>query len=255
MQLSEEQIGIPRQAPEPRRKLSKPPLELFNEVVSGAPATRLKSLAEFVGEDILQEYVDIGHDAQIRAIQLDDDPEPEFIAIFHFQFQTRVIVADSTPEGWNIVGQFKYWYHWNADEAEKIVEVHPPFILIRESNGGTGIFEMTVHVYRLWKGRLYKTLELEESSDITMWGDPDHTRTITKRDIQFETGDFSLWTTKPLDERHPLPWLRVNTEERTTFNGSDAGKSHPVLSCDGYEWIPESFEFKITKKATETVCK
>ena len=249
-QIPVEQLGTPREAPEPTRKLTRHPQELFNVILSANPETQLQSLSELVGEDLSQESIEVGSDAQIRAVQLDDDPEPELIVVVHVEYppHTRIVVTDRTPEGWNVVGNFNYWYFWDRESAEKALEVHLPFIIVRETSGGSGLLMVTATLFRLWKGKLYKTVELEESMEVrTIIGSrpPRGEREQTQIDFLWE-GSFR-WK------------IRIRTEKETTFIDVDRGETvgAPVISrwCLGYEWVPATFSFELTQSATQALCK
>jgi len=95
----EEQIGTPREAPEPVRPLPKHPLELFNEAVAGTREVRKQSLETLVGDWLHPTDFAEVPDSQIRAVQLDDDPELEFLVVIHQTlWASHVLIADKSPQ-------------------------------------------------------------------------------------------------------------------------------------------------------------
>lgn len=245
-------LGQPLVPPEPKRKLAKPPLQLFNELVSGAPEARLRSLRGLFGADIEDYEADYIDSAQIRSSQLDDDSESEFMIILHITSppRTRILIADSEGKEWYAVGVFEYWYFWSAEQAEKIAEVSLPLILVRDSWGGTGLSGMTARVYRLWKGQLYNTFEIDEWSKVFTHGSHPPETTHIKREIELREIEVEKFLYSKA--------IRVNTDEKHTFADVDTGKTlrPPIVkqTCEGYQWLPQPFAFRVTQTATKALC-
>ena len=241
----QEQIGTPREAPDPTRPLPKHPLELFNEILSDTREVRERSLVALVG-DLLHptDFAEIP-DSQIRAVQLDEDPELEFVLIFHqVPWASHVLIADKGPQTWNLVGQFHYYWHWDWRTAEKIAEVHSPFVLVRDATGGSCMYQNPASLYRLLNGKLYKTIEILEADYHCVVGTP--TSVTTNKHIQFRREHFSPWMA-----------IEVRTEQTTSRFDKSQWIEQPSVggeTCEGYEWIPESFTFELTDKATQALC-
>jgi len=236
-----EEIRAPRGVAEPRRKLSKTPPEYFTDLLSGNPAVRGAALKELLNDREPASSQPPVLDATLRAVQLDDDPDLEFV--FTIQLGpppgSVVIVADKAPDGWYNAGKFEYWWHWNPDDAEKFVEIHPPFILFRSVEAGAAGNETDAGIYRLWRGQLYKTFSTEKPQDSAATGPA---RTVDYR-IAFRAESFS-------------PWTLLEVRKTETITPAPPSQAKPVRkrSCLGYEWIPATFSFAVSNRATRSVC-
>lgn len=182
--VSAERVLKPKFAAEPQRKLGQIPLLTFRDVVSGEPSARTRALGQLLGKDPTEIDMPAPPDTSIRCVNLDEDPESECILQLNLPFAlgSVLLIADRKADGWYIVGQFGYSWHWNADTAVHFAEVRSPYILVRDIGGGTGAATTMLSLYRLWRGSLYKTVSLEESRYTTAYGTtPLQTRTTEIR--------------------------------------------------------------------------
>ena len=238
-----EPVGTPKAKAEPIRKLSRAPQALFEDLLSPTTAVRARALNEMTGSQWTEEDASLS-DATLRAVNLDEDPDIEYVFTVHTTWPEAsfVILADHRSDGWYAVGRFVYSYHWNAEDAERFLEVHAPFLLIRSFGGGTGGISTESRVYRLWKGALYETLNFTEHFYVWTARAPGVASEETHRSIVFHPGGISSETA-----------LQVRTETRTTFRSSR--KAETNRSCDGYRWSSATFSFQSNKQATQTLCR
>ena len=90
-----------------------------------------------------------------------------------------------------------------SEDAESIFEVHAPYILIREIEGGGGFSEIKVRIFRLWRHGLYNTFEIEEQAS-GVGGEM--TRVVNNR-IRFRF------------DASPTPGLEVRKDETVSLAG------------------------------------
>ena len=245
---SEEKVGKPRYAAEARRHINRDPPEIFRAMLSINAAVRVTAMNTLFGSAPSESDPPEIPDASLRALQLDDDEDQEFIFTLHVRATSCVLVVDKGKDGWYVVGDLIYWKYHVPERAETILEVHHPFLLFRSITGGTGFTSTTVEIYRLWQGRLYKTAELPENGFAVAHGtDPVETITTDNR-IVFRYADFSQWTA-----------IEFRREETRSFEGEVGGKParKPIVkrSCAGYEWVPATLSFDVTPRATRALCR
>lgn len=206
-------------------------------------------MQDLLGLDAAPEGTATPPDITIRCLNLDEDPEAECVFILHLGPSPASIflVSDHKSDGWYVVGQFGYWWHWKQDDAEHFVELHPPYILVREIGGGTGVAGTDAKVYRLWRGALYKTIGFEERGYAAVYGtSPLQTRTVENQ-IKFCDLNFSPWG-----------GLTLRGWEETSFTnaaGKEVRKAVTTKSCSAYEWVPATFSFERTTRATKEACR
>jgi hypothetical protein len=185
----------------------------------------------------------------LRSLQLDEDDELEYLFIIQGgpPPTSILIVANRESGSWYGVGRFDYWWHWNEEEAERLVEVHAPFLLIRETNGGSGISSTVARIYRMHNQRLHKTFEVEESSDSSRYGThPLEVHTMS-RDIRIRQNEITPWLVE-VRQTHTIAFIDPDKD-------GDVKPQTTRRSCEGYEWVQGTFSFEPTKRAKSAVCK
>lgn len=242
-------IISPKAPPEPRRKLPQSPQELYQEIMSDDRQTKARGLSGLVGRYISSDdFYGKLPEASIQAVQLDNDAEPEYIVTLFDEIHDDCgMVADKAPDGWYLVGETCEQHYWVPLDSGPIVDVHGPFVILRNFGHGTDKFqETTVGVYRLWNGQLYKTFQQVEKMHYRIYGDPlfivDAEANIVFHDIE---------STSAIEVR--------NKETKTLFDSykqQTVGDPIPAPStCEGYEWVPATFSFERTDNATKAFCK
>lgn len=247
--VPKEEVAAPRFQAEPQYRISDTPLKLYRDITTGDPTVRARALGNLLGEPESEYMMPQPPDITLRSVNLDDDAEPENLLSLNLLYGPTILcVADRKSDGWYIVGKLVYWWHWDPATAEHAFELHLPFIVFRETGGGTGLSETTAKIYRLWQGKLYETAGIETNLEAFVYGSqPPQTKTIEKR-ITFEDLSFSWW-----------PALRVIGTERIDFQAE--GKSKPTRNpivrqrCDAFQWVPQSFSFEKSERAGKELCK
>jgi hypothetical protein len=235
-------VGTPVTKPEAHRELNRTPLSLFNDLLSPDGAARARALDELLDTNLGNPSA--VQEATLRAVNSGTDNEPEYILTLRFvvPLESIVLVMDCVNHRWRVAGQFTYSYVWNAENAEHFIEVHGPFILIRDFGGGTGVVSTMLRLYRFWNGALYRVVELSEHALFWQARGPGVATESTDATVLFREARFS-----------PEAVLEVRTENRTTFR--DARTPETKRSCKGYEWQAASFSFRPTARSTSAVCR
>ena len=193
-------------------------------------------------------------DARLFVTNLDSDEEMEvvFVLTRSRRVASVALIFDHQETGWMQVGQFEYFWRWNPDGAEGFIEFREIIdsgrkeVLVRLMNGGTGVAEQAVTIFRLHKGLLYPIFQMiEESYHTICCGTPDTGGGVEdKREMS-------------VHESAGGPVLLVE-HEQTTYSPvirSEQGASRPQLvGCTAYRWVPERLTFAIDKKASAQLC-
>jgi hypothetical protein len=232
-------LGTPVRKAEPRRGLKRSPQELFRDFFDKDDAVRTRAMNELTGSS-LDGFWPVS-DATLRAVDLNEDGRHEYIILLHSRLESDVFVIDGDPGKWQIIGHFNFSHHWNAEDAERLVEVHAPFILIRDFGGGTGVTSSAVRLYRCWKGALYQVFEMTEYAHFWEARAPGVASDTTEVRILFRGESFS-----------EEPVLEVRRTDTTEF--IDLRRPRQKVSCKGYEWAAASFSLQSTARATNALC-
>ena len=108
------------------------------------------------------------------------------------------------------------------------------------------MYQNPASLYRLWNGRLYRTIEILEADYHCVVGTP--TSVTAKRSIRFRRERFSPWIALEVRIEHKSEVVEL-INDRWERQESVDGKS-----CEGYEWMPSSFSFELTENATQALC-
>ena|SRR5581483_3753548 len=104
--LKQRSIGTPTtMQPEPQRELKRTPLSRYSDLLGTDGGT-------------LEDSTPVP-DATLRAVELDNDNEPEYILTLRsvVPLESTVLVMDCVDHRWRVIGQFRYWYVWDAEKA------------------------------------------------------------------------------------------------------------------------------------------
>lgn len=155
----------PQSTPEPRRKLAVNPDSLFPLIVSEDPSQRSKAL-EVLGMSWMGEMQPT--DARLLAVNLDSDQDLERVLIMKSNLNAAVVVLKNEKGTWWELGSF-FCCGPSGRVQEPFVELrqtvwHGTNDLIVHAVGahGTGVGEGRLMIYRVWKGNLYKVLDISE---------------------------------------------------------------------------------------------
>ena len=150
--------AIPATKAEPRKKLNSDPVTVFQNLLGPSKdSRRVAYQALGWSKEAIDEALP-ADDARLYAVNLDADAELEYVLIVSAGPATTVAyVFDQDSQGWWQVGMFDYWWHWNADQAERLIELREIVwygrkdIVVREQNGGTGVAETDLSIYRIYQ--------------------------------------------------------------------------------------------------------
>ncbi|MFN7919926.1 MAG: hypothetical protein U0Q16_07505 [Bryobacteraceae bacterium] len=119
--VEDERAGTPLVKPEPRFRIDSDPRQIFQKLISPAEAER-KAAARSLRWETAETPVPF--DARLLLVNLDSDDEQEVIFILSASpAATVALVLDHQREGWWQVGKFDYWWHWDSDQAERLIEL------------------------------------------------------------------------------------------------------------------------------------
>ena len=152
--------------PEPRRPIDTDPVSLVRSLLTNSAEDRKGALRLMGHEEIAS---DDPIEARLFAVNLDADPELEYIVIVHGQpNRTVALVLDKAGDAWRVVGDFSYWYHWEPNEAERFIELREIVwsgrkeMIVRDYSGGTGVGATAISIYRMNDGFLYRVFHTTE---------------------------------------------------------------------------------------------
>jgi hypothetical protein len=131
-----------------RRPVAVDPITLYHNLLSPSSEERKQAYGHlgFAFSDASRPV-----DARLDAVNLDADDDLEYILTASGSpARTMAIVFDKVGDIWWIVGEFSYWWHWNANDAERLIELREIVwpgrkeIIVREQGGGTGVADPTL---------------------------------------------------------------------------------------------------------------
>lgn len=247
-----ERIGIPAAKPEPTKRIADDPRRIFQRITGEAVAERRLAARQLAWDaDEIPQPVD----ARLILTNLDLDEEQEVILVLPGgPWATIAFVFDHQKAGWTQVGSFDYWWHWDANRAERLIELREIVsngrkdILVRTQAGGTGMAETDLAIYRMLDGKLYRVFNTIEATYHTVCCGTLDTGSVIEdeREISFP------------DESESGRYIVVRHSSRKY--PPDEGSSKPttvrtrLVSCTAYRWTPEKFTFVPDKSAAPKFC-
>lgn len=244
---ADERVGTPLSKPEGRSRIGDDPRRIFQKLTSKSGAERRTAAQQLSWPT--SEFPE-PFDARLLLVNLDTDDEQEVIFIVSGSPATTVaLVFDRQREGWWQVGHFSYWWHWDANQAERFIELREIVkyrrkdIIVRERNGGTGVATTQLSIYRLHNGRLYRVFDTAEDEYHYIYGGGAPV-TETRR-IEFPEADSS-------GQRFLVVHHRATREPDTPT------KSNPIThksDCSAYRWDSSRFTFVLDDPAAGRLCK
>jgi hypothetical protein len=164
----EEIPANPSSKPLPRRLVGVDPLTLYRDLTSSSKDERTRALRR-LGDNFSE--IEQPEDTRLYALNLDSDPGLEYVLEAKAAFAATIAwVFKKGPEGWWMVGEFNYSWHWDPNLAERFVEfreiVRPgrKEIIVRDTAGGSGLAQTRLAIYRMNNGFLYRVFATTEDS-------------------------------------------------------------------------------------------
>jgi hypothetical protein len=189
-------------------------------------------------------------DARIQLTNLDADEELEIIFVLSGVPTTTVVAVFNRDQTgtWFQVGEFTYWWRWNSEAAERLLELRELVdsgtkdILIRIPNGGSDGLMRELSIYRLRPDgqlrRVFRSTELEIHGDSCCSGWTTETRRQVLFPGRFEAGSARYLAVRQFSARYP------QQQETNKWRS---------LGCYAYRWDANQFGFVLdrTPAATE----
>jgi len=231
----EEIPANPSSKPLPRRLVGMDPLTLYRGLTSSSKDERTKTFRR-LGDNFSE--IEQPEDTRLYAINLDADPDLEYVLEAKVAFAATIAwVFKKGPEGWWMVGEFNYSWHWDPNQAERFIEFREIVqygrkeIIVRDTGGGTGLAQTRLAIYRMNNGFLYRVFETTEDSVSYIVGTG-----VT----EYEHRDIEYPDPGGADGR---TFLIVRL------------KRQGIRTCSAFNWDALSFRFSEDKAAAATVCK
>jgi hypothetical protein len=181
--------------------------------------------------------------SRLARINLDEDQHLEAVLTYTSGRKvTTAVVFDLRSGRWWQVGEFEYSWHWDINQAERLMEFGEIVwsgtkeLIVRDTSGGTGVASTDLSIYRMHRGLLYKIFAITEA-------------------IEDLTGTERCKLTYD-DPQSGHPTIIVNCT-RTLFkteNGPDKQKESKITRCNAYAWDPRKLIFQMSTVATARLC-
>jgi hypothetical protein len=235
----------PTSKPLPRRFVGVHPITILSGLLSSSPEQRKQALQQL--GDL---YTDATEriDASLRAVNLDADPELEYVLIAKgFPTGSTAYVFDRDEEGWWVTGEFSYWWHWDANEAERFLELREIVrygrkdIIVRDTEGGTGLKVTELSIYRLNNGLLYRVFQTTEDREDWVVG-------TNRTDYVHRVIEF------PDPDKDGNVFLVSRYQKRSEFSPRTR-PDRKIGSCSAFRWDANAFVFVEDKTAAATLCR
>ena len=243
--MPQERIGNPASKPEPRRLITTDPISLYRRLLStsfedGKDAFRLLAHEEMDAGDPVE--------GRLSAVNLDSDSDLEYILVAtgHFPPRTIAVVFDKTGGSWWVVGDFSYWWHWGANEAEQFIELREIVhdgrkeIIVRDWGGVTGAAETCLSIYRMNSGSLYRIFRALEDGFHFIVGAG--TSEYEYRILEYPDHDWNA------------PALLVARHLKRIGPAQKGVAIRVSRDCSVFRWDPSAFVFVENKAATPSLC-
>jgi len=246
IQARREPTGHPISKPLPRRFIGVDPVTIYRGLLSAAQNDRAEAYRYL--DDKVSDMSGPG-DARIYAVNLDSDADLEYVLLvsdYAGISRTNAFVFDRDARGWWVVGEFRYSWHWDTNEAERFVGLREIIwpgrkeIIVRDYGGGTGVAETGLSIYRMHDGYLYRVFHMTEDAFYFIIG-------AGRAKYEHRTIEY------PEHYENDPVFLTVHYEKRLEADprGRPAGE---VRSCSVFRWDATRFLFGEDKLAPAKLC-
>lgn len=181
--------------------------------------------------------------SEVRTIRanLDDDPEQEAIVVASGKGALQpplAIVFDRQDGGWRRVAEFDGGRHWMNKGTERFLRIRSTVskdrqdLIVRDANGGTGIFGTYLTVHRMRNGKLHEVFSAVESEESR----PDH-----KQETVLDAATFDFQPPRIVERRREI---------REPDLPSSASPPRQIDTCGVFQWSEQEFRFMPDPTAT-----
>jgi len=245
----------PARRPEPAFRVTEEPSVIFQNLAGSSSANRRRAFLDLGWKDQV-EFAEDPHvigDARFDRVNLDDDPEMEAVLTLQVgRDRTQILIFKKSEGQWWRIGDFLLWYMWTANAAERILELRNIVdfdhkdIVIRLTAGGSDIQkEIELTMYRLYRGRLYRTFETTEEFALRRFPEAGEMIEDERNDIYYpeqEQGKDAYIVVRRSKEMIPAAeWGIVE-------------RSRKVIGCTPYRWDPIKYLFVADRSASVRFC-
>jgi hypothetical protein len=247
----------PARRPEPRVRVMEDPMVLFQNLIGSSSANRRRALLDlgWKEEAKFAEDPNVIGDARFYRVHLDDDPEME--AVLKLQVGrdgTRLLIFKRSEGQWWRIGDFLLWYMWTANDADRMLELRNIVdfdhqdIIIRLTAGGSDIQKETeLNMYRLYKGRLYRTFETTEEFALRRFSEPGAEM------IEDERND--IYYPEPEQGKDAYFVVRRSKQTMPSSEWGILERPRKIVDCVPYRWDPIKYLFVADRSASSNFCR
>lgn len=193
-------------------------------------------------------------DARFYRVNLDDDPEMEAILMLNVGYRdTSVLIFKKSEARWWCVGVFSLWYMWTSDDAGRMLELRSIVdfdskdIVIRTTAGGSDIQkEIELNIYRLYRGRLYRTFGLTEEFALRKFP------SVEAMMIDDDRHLISYPEPKQGEDRYIV--VRRSRQSVPASEWDVVERPPKIIDCVPYRWNPVKYLFIADRSASPRFC-
>jgi hypothetical protein len=249
-------VALPARRPEPRFRVAEDPSVIFQGLISPSSVRRRHAILQLgwkEQEKFAEDPTLIG-DARFYRVNLDDDPEMEAILMLNVgSHNTEVLVFKRSEGRWWCVGVFSLWYMWTSDDAGRMLELRNIVdfdnkdIVVRLTAGGTDIQkEIELSIYRLCRGRLYRTFELTEEFALRKFPSPGA--------MMIEDDRHFISYPEPKQGEDPYIVVHRSTQSVPASEWDVIERLPTIVDCVPYRWNPVKYLFIADRSASPRFC-
>lgn len=154
------------------------------------------------------------------------------------------MVFQGKGQEWWVIGDFKYWWHWDPNEAEQFIELREIVwygrkeIMVRDHEGGSGMAETTLSIYRMQDERLYRVFRTLEDGSYSNGG----------------TSEYEHRTLEYPEHGLEAPAFLVARYVKRTEPAEGGRPVRVMRKCSVFRWDAAGFAFVGDKAATPKLC-
>jgi len=255
VEIPAQPAAFPVRRPEPRSRVTEDPSVILQNLIGSSSANRRRALLDLGWKEEVKYAEDptlIG-DARFYRVNLDDDLEMEAILTLQVgRDRTRVLIFKKSESQWWRIGDFMLSYMWTANSAERMLELREIVgfdhkdIIIRVTAGGSDIQkEIELNMYRLYKGRLYRTFETTEEFALRRYSDAGEMIEDERNDIYYP---------EPPQGKDAYIVVRRSKQTMPSSEWGVLERPQEIVDCIPYRWDPIKYLFFADRSASGRFC-